>query len=213
MNKTKRNIDQVLNYFPFFGISIFVALYIFSSTLYPGGSQVSLNTQGFDWVNNYWCNLMNKQGMNGLPNPARPYSILGMLLLCLSLMIFFIRFAQVFSKNDWWKYVIIICSIISMSLAMLIFTEYHDLMIILSSIFGFMAVLGVIRVIYYSDLSFYKKSGIYCLLLLVINNYIYYSGDFILALPLLQKVSFVFILAWILGLNNILIKRYKIEEI
>ena len=195
------SLYQIANLIPVIGIAIFVGLYIFSSTLYPGGSQANLNSEGFDWINNYWCNLMNEKGMNGQPNPAKPYSIIAMIILCLSLMFFFIQFAQIYSKSKIWKRIIKTSGIISMSFAILIFTKYHDLMTTLSSIFGLFVVIGIIREIYKSKLSIYKITGVICILILGLNNYIYYTQQFIEVLPLLQKITFAIVLLWIIGLN------------
>tara|TARA_Y100000589_G_C26908289_1_gene529177 strand:- start:30 stop:680 length:651 start_codon:yes stop_codon:yes gene_type:complete len=199
--KKKGSQYQIANLIPVIGIVIFVGLYIFSSTLYPGGSQANLNSEGFDWINNYWCNLMNEKGMNGQPNPAKPYSIIAMIILCLSLMFFFIQFAQIYSKSKIWKRIIKTSGIISMSFAILIFTKYHDLMTTLSSIFGLFVVIGIIREIYKSKLSIYKITGVICILILGLNNYIYYTQQFIEVLPLLQKITFAIVLLWIIGLN------------
>ena len=195
------SLYQIANLIPVIGIAIFVGLYIFSSTLYPGGSQANLNSEGFDWINNYWCNLMNEKGMNGQPNPAKPYSIIAMIILCLSLMFFFIQFAQIYSKSKIWKRIIKTSGIISMSFAILIFTKYHDLMTTLSSIFGLFVVIGIIREVYKSKLSIYKITGVICILILGLNNYIYYTQQFIEVLPLLQKITFAIVLLWIIGLN------------
>ena len=144
---------------------------------------------------------MNEKGMNGQPNPAKPYSIIAMIILCLSLMFFFIQFAQIYSKSKIWKRIIKTSGIISMSFAILIFTKYHDLMTTLSSIFGLFVVIGIIREIYKSKLSIYKITGVICILILGLNNYIYYTQQFIEVLPLLQKITFAIVLLWIIGLN------------
>ncbi len=152
---------------------------------------------------------MNEQGINGQSNPARPYSILGITVLCFSLMIFFTQFAEAFSKNKTWKRTIKASGIISMGFVILIFTKYHDMKTTMSSIFGLFVVIGIIREVYYSKLTIYKISRIGCILLLVINNYIYYSQEFITALPLLQKITFAMVLIWVLGLNYELTKKNK----
>ncbi len=85
--------------------------------------------------------------------------------------------------------------------AILIFTEFHDLMTTISSIFGVFVVIGIIRTIYNSELKTFKVSGIICIILLGINNLIYYSGNYIEYLPFIQKITFVLVLTWIIGLN------------
>ena len=174
---------------------------MYASMLYPGGSQADLQSVGYDWINNYWCNLMNDQAMNGQPNPAKPFAVVAMVILCLSLLVFFIQFALVFEGGKIWGHIIKWNAILSMSFAMLMFTAYHDVMTMLSSIFGLFVVIGIIRAVYRSNLTIYKIGGFLCLVLLGINNYIYYSLDGIVVLPLVQKITFVVVLIWILGLN------------
>lgn len=193
--------SKFLEWFPTLGIFLFAVLYFYASSLYPGGSQANMNSVGFDWINNYWCDLMNENGMNESPNPASPIAVTAMVILCLGLMTFFIRFGRKFATNRIWKYIIQICGTISMIFAILIFTRYHSIMIALSSIFGLFVLVGIIKEVYSSDLTALKIGGLICILLLVLNNYIYYSRQWVDILPLLQKVTFAIVLLWILGLN------------
>ena len=201
------NTRFIINGVPLIGIICFLGLYTYSTTLYPGGSQANLNSEGFDWINNYWCNLMDEKGMNGEANPARLFSILAMVVVCISLMVFFIRFFKTYSENRLWKRIFMVSGVLSMTFATLIFSEYHDLMIILSSIFGLVVVIGIIREVYKSKLKVYKISGVICVLLLGMNNYIYYTQKFIETLPLLQKITIVIVLIWVMGLNYELTKK------
>ncbi len=61
-----------------------------------------------------------------------------------------------------------------MSFAIQIFTKYHHLKTILSSLFGLFVVIGIIIELYKSELTLHKISGIVCILILGLNNYIYY---------------------------------------
>ena len=192
---------KIIGFLPTIGILVFVCLYVYSSLLYPGGSQANLKSAGFDWFNNYWCNLMNERAMNEVLNPARPYAISAMVILCMSLMLFFVQFARNIAMNRFWKLTIPLFGTLSMTFSALIFTEYHDSMTALSSIFGVFMVVGIIREVYKSNMTTFKISGIICIVLLGLNNYIYYSHQFIQYLPFLQKITFALVLGWIVGLN------------
>ena len=37
---------------------MFLVLYVVAAQYYPGGSQADQASRGFDWVHNYWCNLV-----------------------------------------------------------------------------------------------------------------------------------------------------------
>ena len=205
----QQEIELILNRVPIGGIITFSILYYYSSNLYPGGSQESLESVGFDWINNYWCNLMSKKGMNGQINSARPFAISAMIILCFSISIFFYQFAEILTQSSQRQKMIKVTGILSMIFATLMFTDYHDLMTILSSLFGLIAVVGIIKEIYDSKLVSYKKLGIICIVLLGINNIIYYSTEFIEWLPIIQKITFLIVLIWILGVNNEIRKKMK----
>ena len=191
----------LLAYLPRVGILLFWVLFIYAATLYPGGSQADSNSVGYDWVNNYWCNLLNSHATNGLPNPARPIAITAMIILCLSLIFFFMQFAKKVSQHKNWQNIILYSGSISMLFAVFIFTDYHDLMTTLSSIFGVFAVVGIILEIYRSALNLYKITGVICILLLGMNNFIYYTEIGINYLPLLQKITLAIVLAWVGGVS------------
>lgn len=188
-------------------IFLFAVFYYYSSTLYPGGSQADLTSSGFDWVHNYWSDLMNETGRNEQPNPAEPFAITAMVMMCIGLMIFFIQFAARFSNHRVWKYLIQISGTLAMICAILTFTPYHALMIALSSFFGLFVLVGIIREVYNSHMTLMKIGGVISIVLLLINNYIYFSRNFVDILPLLQKITFAFVLIWIIGLNVELVKR------
>lgn len=203
------SIKPYLQWLPTICIFVFAVLYYYSSTLYPGGSQADLTSPGFDWNHNYWSDLMNETGRNEQPNPAEPYAITAMVLLCIGFMIFFIQFAARFSDHRIWRYLIQISGTLTMICAILTFTEYHATMIALSSFFGLFLLVGLIREIYKSNMTLMKAGGILCVLLIIINNYIYFSRNFVEILPLLQKITFAIVLIWIIGLNLELVKQNR----
>jgi hypothetical protein len=123
-------------------------LYYYAATLYPGGSQANINSVGFDWMHNYWCNLMNVDAMNGLANPARPIAITAMVILCLSILRFFFQCANTLAMNKTWRLIIRVFGTLSMIAAILIFTSYHDSMTTISSAFGVIVVIGIIWAVY-----------------------------------------------------------------
>jgi len=47
---------------------MFVALLAGAAMLYPGGSWRDLQSPGFEFWTNYWCDLMRSDGINGEPN-------------------------------------------------------------------------------------------------------------------------------------------------
>jgi hypothetical protein len=192
---------KALRLLPTLGILTFIGIYVYASTLYPGGSQADINSVGYDWRNNYWCNLTSEDAMNGLENPARPVALLGMVILCSSMTLFFFHFANYFEKNRIWKMTIKIANALAMGAAVFIFTKYHDIMTAISSICGVVGIIGIIRALHKNNLTFFKVSGMICVALLGILSLFYYNENLINYLPIVQKVGFIWILSWIVGLN------------
>lgn len=203
----KRFLKSVVQFLPSLGSIFFVFLFVFSASQYPGGSQADLHSVGFDWVHNYWCNLLSEKAMNGEINPSRPIAVTAMAIICFGIAGFFVQFAHALATSLLWKRVIISCGIMSMMTAVLMSTKYHDQMTIASSFFGLFAILGVVKTIYNSELKAYKALGVFCLILLFINNAIYYSEYYLKWLPLIQKFTMVMVISWIIGLNITLSKQ------
>lgn len=193
--------NNKLTFFTTFGIIIFPFLFLYAASLYPGGSQADPNSIGYDWVNNYWCNLLNVYGGNGELNPARPYAISAMILLCASLAAFFYNFPKYLPVNAFWNKTIQITGILSMLSAAFIFTEYHDLMTMIASFFGLVVLIGIILGLRKNKQTKFIRTALGCIALLAINNYIYYTQHFLTYLPVLQKITFGVILIWIGSLN------------
>ena len=191
----------LIRYLPTIGILIFIVLYVYASYLYPGGSQADANSMGFDWRNNYWCNLMGENGLNGVQNKARPVAIGAITLLCSSMILFFFQFADHFEKNRKWNITIKTTGALAMLSAVFIFTKYHDILTTILSICGLVVLIGMIRALHANKLTLFKVVGVLCILVIACNNFFYYNEDLIAYSPLIQKVAFVLILAWTVGLN------------
>jgi hypothetical protein len=206
------NAQDLLRLLPTLGIFIFMGLYVYSTSLYPGGSQADLNSIGFDWRNNYWCNLMSENGMNGHVNPARPVALIAMVILCSSMTLFFFQFANYFEKNRNWKMTIKIAGTLAMLSAVFIFTRFHDVMTTILSFCGVIGIIGIIRALHKNQMTFFKVSGIICMLLICIINLLYYNEDLIKYLPIVQIMSFILILAWTIGLNFIMKSKNGLQH-
>ncbi len=196
-----KSAKDLLILLPTFGILIFIGLFVSAASLYPGGSQADINSVGFDWVNNFWCNLMNENAVNGQENPASLIAIIAMIILCASVTLNYFYFAAIFEKNWIWKMIIKISGTISTLSAVFIFTKYHDIMTTLLSVFGALGIIGIIRALHKNNLTFFKLTGIVCMILVGMNNLFYYVESLIEYLPMIQKITFILILAWIVGLN------------
>ncbi len=202
----QKNLVQFYQYSPTIGIFLFYVLYVFSSTIYAGGSNADINAAGFDWVSNYTCDLFHTHGINGLPNPARPIGLLAVFLICTGIGYFFFQFSQLIPMPLFWKRGIQITGMFCMICAILIFTDLHHTMVLMASFFGLLALIGVIRGLFKNKFYKYLWAGAACILLLIGNNYCYYFDIITDILPLIQKISIVLVLTWVMRLNFELVR-------
>ena len=181
---------------PILGTIIFVILFFTATLYYPGGNQVYSQASGFSWRNNYWCNLLMDIAINDEHNAAKPAALAGAVILALTLVMFwFLFFSYVaFSKSA--KVVLQLSAVLSMSLSLFIFTQWHDVLITIAGIFGVIALSGTFIGLYKLRWNNLLVLGIVNLLLVFINNIIYYKTDRYW-LPVIQKITFALFLFWI----------------
>ena len=196
-----KNSKRLLSYLPTIGILIFVGIYFYSTTFYPGGSQADPDSIGFQWRKNHWCNLLAEKSMNGFENPARPIALTGLVILCASFTMFFFQFADYFEKDKRWNLAIKISGTLAMSSAIFIFTTLHDVMTTVLSLSGIVVIIGMIRALHKNNLSVYKVIGIISIATIALNNFFYYNEYLTEYSPLIQKAGFILILSWTIALN------------
>jgi hypothetical protein len=195
---------------PIFGVLIFVLLYFFATLFYPGGSQVDKNSIGFSWTNNYWCNLLSENAINGQPNPAKPIALTGMFVLCLTLSLFWFIFPRQINIRKSLKFTIQVSGILAMTVAFFLFTHInHDLVMNIASSFGSIATIGTFMGLYKNKWFWLFAFGLLNILFVGLNNLCYYNKELIVYLPVIQKISFVTFLIWVCCIN---IKLFRVAE-
>ncbi len=210
MTQQTDKAKSILVLTPILGSVIFVVLYCIATLLYPGGSQVDKNSIGFSWTNNYWCNLLNENAINGQHNPAKPVAMTGMFVLCLTLSFFWFLFPRHINLDRKLKLAIQISGTIAMTIAFFLFTNInHDLVINLAAFFGGIATVGTFLGLYKTKWFGLFAFGLFNILLVGLNNYVYYTKGLIIYLPVIQKITFSSFLIWVCCID---IKLYRREE-
>jgi hypothetical protein len=202
--------NDILVLTPTLGIIIFIVLYFIATFYYPGGSQVDHNSIGFSWINNYWCNLLNENAMNGQHNSAKPIAMSAMLVLCFSLSFFWILFPKHVKPGKIITLLIQISGSISMVVAFFLFTNVnHDLITDVASFFGLIATIGTFVVLYKIKWNELFLFGLINILLVGLNNYVYFTHGLIIYLPVIQKITFASFLIWIFCIDLNLFKSMQ----
>jgi len=191
---------------PLFGIAVFIVLYCYAATLYPGGNQADPQASGFDWLHNYWCDLLGARADNGHPNPARPVAIAAMLVLGAVLAFFWYRLAGFLRAGRRLCLAVRVSGMVSMSSACLLLTPWHDTALIVSGGAALVALAGTLMFVHQNGHVGFLRLGWFCILLLLANNAIYWTKTGLAGLPVLQKATFLVFLFWIAGISLLLKK-------
>jgi hypothetical protein len=195
---------------PVVGVIIFVVLYLLASLYYPGGSQADHGHLGFSWTGNYWCNLLDKTAINGADNSARPIALAGMLVLLMSLSIFFFAVPFALDIPSRLKRMISFAGIASMVSVLFLQVGSHDIILNIAGVFGFIAFGGIVSILLKQKWVGLALMGFINLFLVAVNNLLYYNDGWIQLLPVVQKITFLCFLIWI---SSICLRVYNMAPL
>ena len=119
-----------------------------------------------------------------------------MLVLSLTLILFWYIFPVRTEFKKTTRLIIQISGIAAMIIGMFLFTEQHDIIINLATLFGLVAIIGTFLGL--NKLRWTKLfwMGIFNIVLVALNNILYY-GNGLFYLPMVQKITFLYFLLWI----------------
>lgn len=201
--RIKEFLTHTIRWTPVWGVIVFVILYVIATLYYPGGSPFNQATVGFSWTENYWCNLLNDQAINGQPNGAQPIAMVAMVVLCLTLFSFWWQFPKRAHLAKAIQLTIQLSGALAVLIGFLLFTSIdHDLITNLASLFGLIATLGTLYGLYKNRWMPLFYFGLVNMLLVILNNLLYYNPDWIVYLPIVQKVTFGTFLGWVVGVGS-----------
>lgn len=200
MRKPFRHIKSFL-LLPTFFLLLFIILFIFATEAYPGGSYLHPTEKGYNWNQNYICNLLGDYALNGMRNDAVALAKTALFFLCFGIGSFFLLFTQVFEIRKFWRVFTQISGLLSMICGFFMYTPYHDAVLNLSAVFGFIAIAGTLSALRRINAYPLFWLGILVISLICLNAFIYYTSSHSEHLPLLQKITLVALLLWFGSIN------------
>lgn len=183
---------------PIAGILLFMVLYVIATFYYPGGSTLKPTHQGFDWINNYWCDLIARYAKNGDWNQARTIALTAMIILFSSLALFWFYLPRLFHERKAFTLLIRYTGSVSMFILIFIFTGYHDSVIGIGTSISAIPLTATLIELYRHKFKRLYYLGLICVLLIVLNFIIYITEWGVIALPFIQKITLLVFLIWIL---------------
>lgn len=185
-------------FIPIAGIILFLALYIIAANYYPGGFNENRTKEGFDWIHNYWCDLLAKNAKNGMHNSGRGFALTGMIMLFSSIAVFWYYLPQFFHERKLNTFIIRYTGSLSMFILIFIFTQFHDSVIGIGSTISAIPMAATLSELKKHRLKVLYYLGWCCVFLILLNFVIYSTNWRIVYLPVLQKITLLLFLVWIL---------------
>lgn len=183
---------------PILGILIFIFLYFYAASLYPGGSFFDPQAVGYSQLHNYWCDLLEPVSYySGQPNSGRFFALIGTTLLPLSLLIFWWKTPSLFVGARWKTQIVRLCGSLSMLLTTLL-PVAHDVIVSVAGGLGLVAfavtLAGLIQA------REIKLSLIACgaIVFCIINYLMWALQSGLVFMPVIQKIAFFLLIIWIL---------------
>ncbi len=195
--------------FPLLGMVSFVVLYIMAALVYPGGSVAYPQQNGFNFWNNYLCDLLDEFALNGELNTARFYARYALTILCTSLLLLWFYLPKLFAKTTLNQHIMWVSGLLSLLVVFFLAAQIHDEIVRIAGVFGVIAFISSSVELYKAGYVKLCMLGFSCLLIFLVNYYIYETGMYLRSLPVIQKVTFVCCLLWFLVLNLELYKKLK----
>ena len=188
-----KKINQILPYFPIFGILIYLVMFTIAASFYPGGSNnVPTAQNGYSIFHNYLCDSNNQTTHSGLENKGKLLANLSHLVLSITMMTFFYVFPNIFGHRNRNTKLIKILGVFSMAIFTFMYQEeLHDLIVTLVGIFASMAFVPIfIELVNYKNRPFKILTCI--VFLMSIALYLgFETKTGIYYMPFLQKIVFL----------------------
>ncbi len=189
------------------GKGVFVFFYIIAALKYPGGSWLFPDQEGFSFWHNYLCDLLDVYAINGAINSARSFAIVALGFLVAGILALWLYLPKLFKIKNFNQKVMQISGLASLLTIPFLAFGNHDIIVRIAGAFGVIAFISCSIELYKTGRKILFLFGLLCILVFLINYYIYETGLFIRSLPVIQKITFVLFITWFIGLDLALYRR------
>lgn len=204
------NFDtKYLPYFPIFGLGLYIIVYTIAVSAYPGGSINHPNANGYSFYHNLLCDAMDPVTQSGVVNHARFMAIISHLILSFTMITFFYILPKIFPVKNRNTKLIAYFGMATMTVFIFMYTEYHDLIVIMT---GFLGTIALIP--FFIELKNFKNKNLkqlayLCYMLSIIVFFIFETKFGIYYLPFIQKITFGVDAIWVIWTCVIVINKNK----
>ncbi|MTI38211.1 hypothetical protein [Fulvivirga lutimaris] len=205
-------MKQYTPYFPIVGMALYLIVFAYTTTLYPGGSINEPLASSHSYFHNFLCDLMNPTAAHGVINPARPLAIVAHLILSFTMISFFYILPEIFDTENRNTKLMRGFGMFTMTVFILMYTSYHDLIVTLTGAFGTVALVPFFIELYKYQGKRLKQLAYACYAMSIIVFISFQTKIGFYYLPFLQKITFVLDAIWVIWVSLIVLKKHKDQK-
>ena len=206
-------IKKYLPYFPIIGLVLYVFVFTYAVSEYPGGSYNNPKAISYSFYHNFLCDAMDPITKNGSVNNARSIAIISHLILSLTMISFFYILPKIFPLKNRNTKLITLFGVTSMTVFIFMFTEYHDLMVTITGILGSIALIPLFIELHNYKIKGLKQLAYLCFSLSLVVFFSFETKIGFYYLPFLQKITFFLDGCFVIWSCTILINKNNLKLI
>lgn len=177
-------------------VSIGIAAY-----LYPGGSNDNPESTGYSFTQNYITHLVDYNALNGQPNTARPWGVLGIVLMGMTTGLALVRFAKKINLPHYSMVIQLGGYLLVVTNALVTIPSLHDAMVLIGVVFTLLVFFYVTILIFKTRLTALKMLALTTLLFYYAAVFMFYSRTGLFYMPTMQKMVEILHILFILGME------------
>ena len=185
-----------MRHLPLLGTLLAFALFVYATSLYPGGTRLDMTTVGYSWNENTISALFQKFAVNGQLNPARWYAIVAVFIFCGSIGMVFQQIARITQPEphqNWIRG----AGISTVVFAFLVVTPLHHVMVSIALLCFLAAAFALTHWLYLRNHRGLLILGIVAISLPLLNAILFYGQIYPQWLPTVQKSGKLAAFIWL----------------
>lgn len=200
---------KYLPYFPIVGLALYTILFTYAATFYPGGSTNHPDEKGYSFFHNLLCDAMDPITKGGMKNDARFLATIAHFILSATMICFFYLLPKVFPVKNLNTKLTAWFGMATMTVFVLMSTKYHDATVLLTGIFGTIAMIPFFIELHRYKNKGYKEIVIFSFAMSIVCFLIFETKIGIYYLPILQKFTFGLDSIWVIWTCLLVLKKNK----
>ena len=198
------------------GLSVLLSVVLFlifiqiAFALYPGGNNFNSSAPGHSFWLNFWCDVLAHETLNGVPNPGRPFAVVAGLSLISGLLVMGINSYHFIKITPKVYKVMLSLGILSIITAPALIIN-HDVFLFITAFTGLTAYMIFLFQCAKSTHHVFFWLGLLAFLTGGLNFILWLQRHQSVFLPIIQKISSIFLLLWMITGSLILLRKPRLS--